>query len=381
MARRQPPEVRPPRPEVLAFLQAIKEQPDDDTPRLILADWLEEHDDEPRAEFLRVQLQLAQAGKHPRRQALREREHQLAVLHARAWLAPLTSQASNWSFHRGLTRLSLVARDVSPAALLDLVGTEAYAWVDSLSFHGPRAEDVALLVQSRAPPVGQAGSLLGGLTSLSLPHGNAIAGEPLATLAASPEARHLVRLDLSWAAAGDAGAQALASSPSLGRLAALHLPGNNLTQLGAQALAASPHLANLTVLILNHNDLGAEGARALADSKSLTCLTTLRLHHCNLGTAGLTALAASPALGRLREVDLDSNNIGDAGAEALANSPYLTQLTTIDLRANRIGSRGARALADSPYLEQVETLELYRNRLADADVVRLRERFGNSLWL
>jgi hypothetical protein len=30
----------PPRAELLAFLQAIKEQPEDDTPRLILADWV-----------------------------------------------------------------------------------------------------------------------------------------------------------------------------------------------------------------------------------------------------------------------------------------------------------------------------------------------------
>src|SRR5258708_4338317 len=108
MARRHPPVGRPPRPEVLAFLQASKEQPDDDTPRLILADWLEDHDEEPRAEFLRVQLQLAQPGKHPRRRALRERELQLVTQHAAGWLAPLPSQTSTWSFHRGLTCLKLV---------------------------------------------------------------------------------------------------------------------------------------------------------------------------------------------------------------------------------------------------------------------------------
>jgi uncharacterized protein (TIGR02996 family) len=39
----------PPRPEVLAFLEDIKEHPDDDTPRLVLADWLEDHGDPDRA--------------------------------------------------------------------------------------------------------------------------------------------------------------------------------------------------------------------------------------------------------------------------------------------------------------------------------------------
>ena len=39
------------RPEMLSFLAAVKEAPDDDTPRLILADWLDEHDDPERAAY------------------------------------------------------------------------------------------------------------------------------------------------------------------------------------------------------------------------------------------------------------------------------------------------------------------------------------------
>lgn len=37
-----------------AFLKAICDSPDDDTPRLVFADWLTEHGDEPRAEFIRL---------------------------------------------------------------------------------------------------------------------------------------------------------------------------------------------------------------------------------------------------------------------------------------------------------------------------------------
>lgn len=44
------------------LLQAIIANPDDDTPRLIFADWLEEHDDLARAEFIRVQCELAALG-------------------------------------------------------------------------------------------------------------------------------------------------------------------------------------------------------------------------------------------------------------------------------------------------------------------------------
>ncbi len=41
-----------------ALLAAILAHPDEDTPRLVYADWLDEHNDPDRAEFIRVQVQL-----------------------------------------------------------------------------------------------------------------------------------------------------------------------------------------------------------------------------------------------------------------------------------------------------------------------------------
>ncbi|AWM42523.1 hypothetical protein C1280_35335 [Gemmata obscuriglobus] len=42
-----------------ALLAAIIAQPDEDTPRLVYADWLAQHGDERRAEFVRVQCRIA----------------------------------------------------------------------------------------------------------------------------------------------------------------------------------------------------------------------------------------------------------------------------------------------------------------------------------
>ena len=47
------------------FLAAIRDQPDDDTLRLAYADWLDENGDPERAEFVRVQCQLAALGHGP----------------------------------------------------------------------------------------------------------------------------------------------------------------------------------------------------------------------------------------------------------------------------------------------------------------------------
>lgn len=49
-------------PTFLGLLQAVCASPDDDTPRLVLADWWEEHGQPDRAEFVRVQCELAKPG-------------------------------------------------------------------------------------------------------------------------------------------------------------------------------------------------------------------------------------------------------------------------------------------------------------------------------
>ncbi len=46
-------------PEADAFLDAIVDNPDDDTPRLVYADWLQEHGQENYAQFIRLQCAAA----------------------------------------------------------------------------------------------------------------------------------------------------------------------------------------------------------------------------------------------------------------------------------------------------------------------------------
>ena len=84
-----------------AFLQAILENPQDDTPRLAYADWLEERDD-PRGEFIRVQCRLAtMAADDGRRPPLEDLERRLLEGHQDEWLDPLRPLLSGWTFRRG----------------------------------------------------------------------------------------------------------------------------------------------------------------------------------------------------------------------------------------------------------------------------------------
>src|SRR5262245_47210872 len=59
MARaRKPTPTDPYPPGWEPFLAAINAHLDDDTPRLVFADWLQENGDEARAEFIRIQCEM-----------------------------------------------------------------------------------------------------------------------------------------------------------------------------------------------------------------------------------------------------------------------------------------------------------------------------------
>lgn len=82
-----------------AFLQTIRENPDDDGPRLVYADWLEERGD-PLGEFIRVQCELARIGdgESPNLKSLRRREDELLRAHQWEWFGKLARWLHDGSF-------------------------------------------------------------------------------------------------------------------------------------------------------------------------------------------------------------------------------------------------------------------------------------------
>jgi uncharacterized protein (TIGR02996 family) len=68
-----------------ALLKAVCGNPDDDTPRLVFADWLQENGEEERAEFIRVQIELARGAVDV---TLKEREQTLFTANREEWEQP-----------------------------------------------------------------------------------------------------------------------------------------------------------------------------------------------------------------------------------------------------------------------------------------------------
>jgi uncharacterized protein (TIGR02996 family) len=76
------------------FLSALRERPDDETARLVYADWLEENGQPERAEFLRTEKELTELPEGDGRAAeLRARLRELAAGLSPAWLAVVSKPA------------------------------------------------------------------------------------------------------------------------------------------------------------------------------------------------------------------------------------------------------------------------------------------------
>jgi uncharacterized protein (TIGR02996 family) len=84
------------------LLTAIVADPADDALRLIYADWLDEHDQPERAEFIRGQIQLARVKEDSRgRRRLARRMRELLEAREQEWLSPVIRYLRGWHFERG----------------------------------------------------------------------------------------------------------------------------------------------------------------------------------------------------------------------------------------------------------------------------------------
>src|SRR4051812_24344052 len=95
-------------PVLLALLGGVRAAPWDDAPRLVLADWIEEHAtsaaDRARAELIRAQCRVSLLnwiGKPGFMAAIDRRVRELITGHRAEWLRPLGDFADLASFGRG----------------------------------------------------------------------------------------------------------------------------------------------------------------------------------------------------------------------------------------------------------------------------------------
>jgi uncharacterized protein (TIGR02996 family) len=220
-----------------ALYAAILAAPDDDTPRLVYADWLEENDQPERAEFIRVQIELARMPPGERvpwnRRVieLRAREKAILVTRGDEWLAPLREKGeplqsgdTSGEFRRGFVEIVWM-----PATWFCLRAEALFARVPVRELRVTRTTDAEFGQLMMYPLLGR----LGGL-------------------------------DLSDRRLGDAAARLVSWCPFTSGLRVLRLRGCGITDEGAYLLA-DEFGRPLHELDVSHNPISPVGVAILRE--------------------------------------------------------------------------------------------------------------------
>jgi uncharacterized protein (TIGR02996 family) len=361
-----------------ALLAAIRENPDEDTPRLVYADWLQENGQTERGEFIRLQCAAARL---PDGEERRQKEKAAAALlnaHLTEWFGPLRRKfhhpkkpaVGHCRIDRGF--ITSIKGDVDDVlAQADAIATYAPC-LREVEVRHVRADLAKLLAKPFVRRVAELRLATlhpesfvalkkhpawGPLDVLELGFEFENESDTLAGLAEAPLVQAARRLDLQYGyfiegSHIDEPDDAAAQAPSLREMRRLKIPHlrgfgiHGIDADSAAALAAWPPFKRLDWLNFSVCNIEDEAAATLLTSRNLPELARLTLNENDLGTATAEALAASRKLSRLTYLDLAWNNLRDADAGLLADSTTLPAALPMDVSFNRMTKRGLEALRE-----------------------------------
>lgn len=308
-----------------ALLAAIVADPGDDVARLVYADCLEERGSDPRARFIRLQIEAQRH--HPDSRAHADLTSEVSALFEAHWIdwwaevcaavglpVPAAAPETRW----GKFAKALGFREVSGAPYtLDVgppgtdrpgepvvcrardFGDPRYRGLGSATFRRGFADALELMPGGYDPPPNEP----------LPPRWAAVA--PLASLVAydhalGPDGPHLAGLrELVLFGPGPRALAERLRSPHLERLTRLQFGATDPAHGDDEWVAAlsAPRVARLHELGLHSADAGA--ARALARVPGAAALRALRLRSGAEGAEAVAALAGSPLAARLDELVVD----------------------------------------------------------------------------
>jgi uncharacterized protein (TIGR02996 family) len=409
-------------PENPALLAAVIADAEDDAPRLVYADWLEEHGDPDRAAFIRNQCALFdKSPADPDYVDLRERIPAIRAAMFRRELGPQLPKAVGFhdnlhadrddtgaSYHRGFpyfagephveggfeARHAREFRDALPQVIetTTLRGLHCYGGLSrnlAEPLSSPAAAHLTALSVMNDPveerqPVGAVETILSsaaapGLDWLHLMHLHSTAD--VNRLAGAKALGRVRRLEVPWLGCEPAALRRLCAvewfshlrrvwvrlTPEnapvgvagLAKLPELHtLELYHLRPAGLAAFAGRGRFPALGGLLLRGAALRGEGAVALGRAR-LPKLALLELVSCGLRNDDVAALAAAGLFDRLRALSLTSNEVGDKGVATLAAGPGAATPRVLRLGDNKFGKQGLDELARPGAFPELMTLDLH----------------------
>ncbi len=407
-----------------ALLSAICEQPDEDTPRLVFADYLEERDEAPRAAFIRAQVELATTPPWEPF-AVRCQWRTPNLVNGAPFLTTLPKLEGSpvgWAtgpFRRGFgwwLNVRMVSEwdtyvaphfDFTPIGKVTLWNATIDDWrrvaASSCVKHlreivfvvspieplftlrdVPAANGITDLHFTRAGGAGmpeviedlfrsRLGAAIRGL------HFNAGNHEPLnALLAAINTGGSLDRLSFQTMELTANHLRRLFDGPTAGALTELHFRNELFSGDGLRVLAdlLPPTLRDLTLINIG---MRADGLEVLARSDRLTNLNRLNLSTNPLTPRAVKVLSLSHSLTSLRAIDLTNCHIGDKGVCHLTQAKWWPGLVEVNLRNNPISNAGVKHLLNAFVPPDLTALVFDAGTLGTESRAALVKKFGAAV--
>jgi uncharacterized protein (TIGR02996 family) len=404
------------------LLAAIRHRPDDDAPRLVYADWLEEQGDGPRARLIHLQCRVAELPRWERDAVAARRDvDQLLCDHGDRWRGELPAlDGVAWTtFRRGFVdaiRVTTVdalyrhAAAIAEAAPVTRVEVETFDEMvnddDPVPLPWLRALRVTWHWQSFR--VRATGSLLATPAELEIVATQGGTVDMLSTRVAAPiERLHILGSHTVATAVVD---QLVAMASSRTTLRSLgvgtrfvdhdsgYFEDPTLRGPGAERLAGARFdrvealdvsrqrvtddgLASLVGSLPRLSELAARGSElgelVWLPREHGAAIVRLDLGDNAIGDAGARAIAAASRTARVASLALDVCELSGDGIAALADAPLWHELRELDLSGNPLGVGGAIALAGAPRPQHLHALRLADVDL-DADAARV---LAGTPWL
>ncbi|MBN9120917.1 MAG: TIGR02996 domain-containing protein [Planctomycetes bacterium] len=369
-----------------ALQAAICAEPDEDTPRLAFADYLDEFDDAPRAAFIRAQVELARTppwepfavqvrwrrsdvrtgagfvATLPRVDGFHVEWPKLPFRRGFGWALKVRTVGQWAEFVEPLFDREPVGRLVFGLGALDdwrrVAASDRVRHFRDLTLDSNPIEPLRALRDEPATA---------GVTDIRFQRASG-AGMPevLEDLFGAPLGR-TVR-GLHFHTGYESLSELVDALNTRGPLERLSFSNMGITREHVQRLFDGPVATGLTALRFRDEQLGGDGLFALADGIP-EGLCDLELSRVGTSSGGLEALARCDRLANLRRLSLSRNPLTKPrSVRVLSLSRPLAGLRALDLSDCNIGDKGVRHVTQAKFWPSLVELDLQKNPISVAGV-------------
>lgn len=335
-----------------ALYQSILEYPEDDAPRLIYSDWLEEQGDTQRAAFIRVQCELARS--EPFSPAYRRLFAKSRRLFKPEWAQTLKGKILHAEMHRGFIRKVTMYSKRFVMEASEIFDREPIQEVKFADYSAVRG-NVPVVTLALCKELNR----LKGVT-LS---GIAVTGRMVDTLLDGGNLINLENFQFEGTRIEPGLYRQIFNSARLPRLQELGFafqPDYGVSWI--DDLAGSNLLAQLEVLSLRYPSASANEICGLISNRALTNLKSLAITSCTCEPL-LRMISECPHLTSLTDLDLSITSVTDASLAAFVENDEFNQLKRLNLPMNRISNTGVQSLLKAEQLRELFVLNLDANLL------------------